>query len=186
MTHSDLFSRLPTLYTSSTTTTAQTMDPSSPSLQTQVKQCTYESLTTAELRQEIKGLKAGIDEEGALFAVFLCKAQVTTRLRLCTAERILLESLPNKVVLLDALFKETREGRLKAVYKVEPFPSPGNLPRDAPVPVNQAICNVIDNVKKHICDMINDLSTLRLWLKLNMPKMEDGKDLFQSLLLLSC
>uniref|UniRef100_A0A7S3PIM3 Proteasome activator PA28 C-terminal domain-containing protein n=1 Tax=Aplanochytrium stocchinoi TaxID=215587 RepID=A0A7S3PIM3_9STRA len=91
------------------------------------------------------------------------------------ATTIVFESLPKKVLLLDKLFHQTEAGRLKAEYKVEPFPTPAVLPTGV-IPVNSRIREIIDQIKAEICDMISDLSTLRAWIRLNTPKIEDGNN----------
>mmetsp|Transcript_6109 Transcript_6109/g.7024 ORF Transcript_6109/g.7024 Transcript_6109/m.7024 type:complete len:259 (-) Transcript_6109:703-1479(-) len=91
------------------------------------------------------------------------------------ANQIVVETLPRKVLRLDKLFRQTEKGRLRAEYKIEPFPTPKVLPT-GDIPINHRVREAIDLVKAEVCEMVEDLSTLRLWIQLNTPKIEDGNN----------
>jgi len=84
------------------------------------------------------------------------------------ATRIVNESLLGKIESLNQIYLSC-----KAVSNVYNTIS---VDLSEQVSINGAVKGAIDILKKEVKDMLIDLSSLKLWIRLNMPRMEDGNN----------
>ena len=92
------------------------------------------------------------------------------------AEKVMNESIPSKIGVLSELYAKCVTLRdAKAYIAISPS-TVTQSKDDGPVALNTAIGEINEQMKREILIMVRDLSLLRVWLRLNQPKIEDGNN----------
>lgn len=85
------------------------------------------------------------------------------------AQGIVGKQLPLKIQALDEVYRRCKSLRTKLAQEIDTDPAVTAI-------VHQGVRDAIVILKKQIRDMLTELSTLRLWIRLQMPRMEDGNN----------
>mmetsp|Transcript_4003 Transcript_4003/g.5836 ORF Transcript_4003/g.5836 Transcript_4003/m.5836 type:complete len:221 (+) Transcript_4003:565-1227(+) len=99
--------------------------------------------------------------------------------RICVdAEKIIKESLPSKVLSLSEIYAQSKVGENSTANYFVPDSELEKyaLNKTQVIPVNPEIAKVTNILKREISEMLDDLNTLRLWIRLNTPRIEDGNN----------
>jgi len=106
------------------------------------------------------------------------------------------QTMPNKVLQLEALFRNTPQFNLKLAEIVQPVvtgtasaalkkkrrmgdndePEGSDAQEKVVVPCNRVILELLSFLKKEILDLIEILNTVKIWIQLNIPRIEDGNN----------
>jgi hypothetical protein len=101
--------------------------------------------------------------------------------------RIIFDVFPEKIKLLDDMYKIKREFNLKKSQVVQELPGIQDLTSNAkdeqerkmtqtPIPANKALTDLVEVLQKEILDMSEMINALSIWVKLNVPRMADGNN----------
>ena len=93
------------------------------------------------------------------------------------ADNIVKDMLPRKVLLLNDQFTHYYKKRVDDETGIVGGMDSICAIRDNPgkvAPVNLVVNETLQSIKKNIINMLSELSTLKLWIKLKVPPIEDG------------
>jgi proteasome activator subunit 2 (PA28 beta) len=100
--------------------------------------------------------------------------------------KIIFDVFPEKIQLLDDMYKQRKEFNLKKDEYSSTFPDFEEPTGDANevkrklarvnVPQNAAICNIFAILQKEILEMSEMINSLSIWVKLNVPRIADGNN----------
>lgn len=119
-----------------------------------------------KLRRQIKGMVQNLEKE---------------------CYRIIFDVFPEKIKLLDDMYKKRREFNLTKDEVTQPLPnvyqitgkSKEEQERNATTVViesNKALTDLVEVLQKEILDMSEMINALSIWVKLNVPRMADGNN----------
>lgn len=101
--------------------------------------------------------------------------------------RIIFDVFPEKIKLLDDMYKNRKEFNLKKEQVTQELPTIEQLTgatkeeqekksTTVPVPANKALTDLVGILQKEILEMSEMINALSIWVKLNVPRMADGNN----------
>lgn len=101
--------------------------------------------------------------------------------------RIIFDVFPEKIKLLDEMYKNRKEFNLKKEQVTQQLPTIEQLTgatveeqtrksSTTPIPANKALTDLVAILQKEILDMSEMINALSIWVKLNVPRMADGNN----------
>mmetsp|Transcript_15834 Transcript_15834/g.30615 ORF Transcript_15834/g.30615 Transcript_15834/m.30615 type:complete len:218 (+) Transcript_15834:138-791(+) len=96
---------------------------------------------------------------------------------MAVAQKVLKEEMPLKVVVLSDLHEELLDKRSKKMHVVDldTIKSYREDPK-MQIPVNQVVMQAANRVADEIRDVLVQAGSLKTWVELSMPRMEDGNN----------
>jgi hypothetical protein len=118
------------------------------------------------LRRQIKGMVQNLEKE---------------------CYRIIFDVFPEKIKLLDELYKNRKEFNLKKHEVTQELPSVTQLTGNSKeeqerkcttviINANKALTDIVEILQTEILDMSEMINALSIWVKLNVPRMADGNN----------
>jgi len=100
--------------------------------------------------------------------------------------RIIFDVFPEKIQLLDDMYKLRKEFNLKR-EDIRPtlpeFEEPTGTSDEVkrklariPIPPNKALCDIFEMLQKEILEMSEMINTMSIWVKMNVPRFADGNN----------
>jgi hypothetical protein len=101
--------------------------------------------------------------------------------------RLIFDVFPEKIKLLDDMYKNRKEFNLKKEEVTQELPTIEQLTAPTKeeqerksttvlVPANKALTDLVELLQKEILDMSEMINALSIWVKLNVPRMADGNN----------
>lgn len=119
-----------------------------------------------KLRRQIKGMVGNLEKE---------------------CYRIIFDVFPEKIKVLDDMYKNKREFNLSKIQLSQELPSIEHMSgankeemekkfSTVPVSANKALTDLVEILQKEILEMSEMINALSIWVKLNVPRMADGNN----------
>jgi len=119
-----------------------------------------------KLRRQIKGMVGNLETE---------------------CNRLIFDVFPEKIRLLDTMYKTRREFNLNKTQVMQELPSVEHMTGatkeeqekkfvTVPVAANKALTDLVEILQKEILEMAEMINALSIWVKLNVPRMADGNN----------
>jgi len=87
-----------------------------------------------------------------------------------SALKIIHETMPQKILDLNAMVQGIQTRHSESNYSVESYHSRKSIP------CNPEVMSLFEIIKNQIKEMVDLLGELKLWVRLNIPKIEDGNN----------
>jgi len=137
-----------------------------------------ESLTpsTDEIKQQVSGLKEGVVNQANKIVHEIMPRKILELNELFT-QHASFNADPSKVLKLEGLEPENIEIANTQGAKKRKLDEDNDTTMKAPrVPCNKVILELLAIIKREILELIEMINTVKIWIQLNIPRIEDGNN----------
>jgi len=77
---------------------------------------------------------------------------------------------------IELISDEDAKNKKRKINEVESVPSSSSSTENALIPSNKVIMDMLALLKKEVLELIETINTVKIWIQLNIPKIEDGNN----------